>query len=54
MERDDKNYDHRAELAYLRAMVLQASGSYDDALDVFYELLYDPTANGGSIRGQVH
>ncbi len=54
MERDDKNYDHRAELAFLRGRVLQASGEYDESLDVFYELLYDPTANGAAVRGPVH
>ncbi len=54
MERDDKNYDHRAELAYLRGRVLIALGYYNEALDQYDELLYDPTAGGASVRGRVH
>ncbi len=54
MERDDKNYHHRGELAFMRARVLQAAGYYDDALDVYYELLYDPTADGAAVRGETH
>ena len=54
MERDDKNYDHRGKLAYLRGRVLLALGYDDDALDIFDELLYDPLANGAEIRGSVH
>ena len=56
MERDDKNYDHRAELAYLRGHVLQAGAFYDDALDVYYELLYnsDPTMSIGEVLGPTH
>jgi len=54
MERDDKNYDHRAELAYLRGQVFQAAGFYDDALDVYYELLYNSDANISTILGRTH
>ncbi len=54
MERDDKNYEHRAELAYLRGRILQVMGYYDEALTIFDELLYDPTANGGIVRGPTH
>ena len=54
MERDDKNYDHRAELAYLRGRVFQATGLYDDALDVYYELLYNSDANISTILGRTH
>ncbi len=54
MERDDKNYEHRAELAYLRGRILQVMGYYDDALTIFDELLYDPTANGAIVRGPTH
>ncbi|MDE2770770.1 MAG: hypothetical protein OXI44_06305 [Bacteroidota bacterium] len=54
MERDDKNYDYRAELAYLRGRVLVAQGHYDEALDQYYELLYDPTLGGAQMRGRVH
>ncbi len=54
MERDDKNYDHRAELAYLRGRVLIALGYYSEALDQYDELLYDPTTGGATVRGRVH
>ncbi len=54
MERDDKNYDYRAELDYLRGRVLIAMGLYDDALTVYDELLYEPTADGSRVRGRVH
>ena len=54
MERDDKNYEHRAELAYLRGRILQEMGFYDESLTIFDELLYDPTANGTAIRGPTH
>ncbi len=54
MERDDKNYDHRAQLAYLRGRVLIAQGRYSEALTEYDELLYDPAAGGSRVRGQVH
>jgi len=56
MERDDKNYEHRAELAYLRGRVLEAAGFYEDALDVYYELLYnsDRTVSIGEVLGPTH
>ncbi len=54
MERDDKNYDHRARLAYLRGRVLTAQGLYSQALSEYDELLYDPTAGGNQVRGHVH
>ena len=54
MERDDKNYDYRAKLAYLRGRVFMAQGRYSDALDIYNGLLYDPTTNGTSVRGEVH
>ncbi len=54
MERDDKNYGHRAQLAYLRGRVLTAQGRYSEALQEYDELLYDPTAGGSQVRGKVH
>lgn len=54
MERDDKNFDYRAELAYLRGRVLVAQGHYDEALAQYDELLYDPTLGGVQMRGPVH
>ena len=54
MERDDKNYDHRAELAYLRGRVLMALGYHEDALTLFEDLLYDRHLGGTQVRGPVH
>lgn len=55
MERDDKNYDHRMELAYMRGQVLSALGRYSEALNAYDRLLYDPNSRGGSqMRGPVH
>jgi len=55
MERDDKNYDHRHELAYMRGRVLIALGRFDEALDAYDRLLYDPNSRGGArMEGPVH
>ena len=54
MERDDKNYEHRARIAYLRGRVLTAVGEFDGALDIYDELLYDRTSGGAQVRGPVH
>ena len=55
MERDDKNYDHRLELAYMRGRVLIALGQFEEALDTYDRLLYDRDSRGGTqMRGPVH
>ncbi len=54
MERDDKNYEYRARLSYLRARVHQVLGDYDEALDLYYYLLYDEDGKDMSVRGPVH
>ena len=54
MERDDKNYEYRAELGYLRGRVLMALEQYDEALAEYDELLYDPQSGGSRVRGRVH
>ena len=56
MERDDKNYAYRAEMAYLRGRILQAQGRTNDALYLYHQLLYDPdpTMNYGAVRGRIH
>lgn len=54
MERDDNNYENRAELAYLRGRVYQAAGQPEDALQTYDELLYESDANIADVRGRVH
>ena len=55
MERDDKNYDHRHELAYMRGRVLIELGRFGEALDAYDRLLYDPSARGAAqMEGPVH
>jgi tetratricopeptide (TPR) repeat protein len=56
MERDDKHFDNRAELAYLRGRVYQAMKQPDAAYEVYTGLLYaeDRTLNAGAVRGKTH
>lgn len=54
MERDDKNYSYRYELAYLRARIYQEQDRADDALALYDEILYDADANIANLRGHVH
>ncbi len=54
MERDDKNYDYRAQLSYMRGHTYQAMGDYDAALDRYYFLLHDEDGQESSVKGQVH
>ena len=56
MERDDKNFDNRAELMYFRGRVLQAGGNANEAFDTYDALLFsdDRTLNANSVRGHVH
>ena len=54
MERDDKNYDYRAQLSYMRGRTYQAMGDYDAALDRYYYLLHDEDGQESSVKGQVH
>ncbi len=54
MERDDKHFDHRAELTHLRGRTLLALGYYDEALETFYMLLYDENVRAGIVRGPTH
>ena len=54
MERDDKNYDYRSQLSYMRGRVHQALGNYDQAFDQYDYLLYDPDARASVVRSQVH
>ena len=56
MDRDDKNFDNRAELMYLRGRIHQASGNADQAFDTYDALLFsdDRTLNASAVRGAVH
>lgn len=56
LERDDKHFGYRAELAYLRARIMQQEGRSDEAWQVYDELLYDPlyTALVNDLRGRIH
>ena len=54
MERDDKNYEYRAQLEYLRGRAYQAQGYFGDALDIYDYLLYDEDGRSSAVRGQVH
>ncbi|MBO6576488.1 MAG: tetratricopeptide repeat protein [Rhodothermales bacterium] len=56
MERDDKHFSYRAELAVLRADILRAGGLADEAFNVYDELLYDPVfaSEVSSLRGRIH
>lgn len=56
MERDDKNFDNRAELAMHRGRIYQAMGDPDRAFDTYDALLFpdDPTMNTSRVRGPVH
>ena len=55
MERDDKNFEKRAEMALLRGQLYKAMGQPDEARRIYSTLLYDDNARGGgAIRGRVH
>ena len=56
MERDDKNFDNRAELGYFKGRLFRAMGEYDLSFDTYEELLYneDPTLNVSRVRGHIH
>lgn len=55
MERDDKHYNHLAEVVFVRGLVLQAAGNPHNALATYDEVLYgDSEYNVQTIRGRVH
>ena len=56
MERDDKNFDNRAELGYFKGRLFRAMGNIDLAFDTYDDLLYndDPTLNISKVRGHIH
>ncbi len=56
MERDDKNFESRAEMMYFRGRILQAMLRPDQAYDIYHSLLFseDRTLNASAVRGQIH
>lgn len=54
MERDDKNYTNRYELAFIRGRIYQAQGHAHDARTLFQNILYDSDAQIGNVRGRIH
>ena len=56
MERDDKNFDSRAEMGYFRGRIYHAMGDAGRAFDTYDALLYndDRTLNISTVRGRVH
>lgn len=55
MERDDKNFEKRAELTLLRGQLYRAMGRSREAQETFRALLYDEDQQAArAIRGQVH
>ena len=56
MERDDKNFESRAEMMYYRGRIIQEMGRPEEAYDVYDTLLFtdDRTLNAGTMRGPIH
>ena len=54
MRRDDKNYQHRAEVELAYGRILAAAGQEEEALTTMRDVLYDPLLQGGSLRGEAH
>ena len=54
MERDDKHYSNRYELAYLRGRIYQSQDYGPDAEALYHEILYDSEGQINDLRGRVH
>lgn len=54
MEHDDKFFNNRAELSFLRGRIYQAQGLADEAFYIYDDLLYITDENVSTIRGRVH
>ncbi len=52
MERNDKHFGYQTELALLRGNILYAAGRFDEAADVFEEILYDSERLTQGVRGR--
>ncbi|TDI69375.1 MAG: tetratricopeptide repeat protein, partial [Bacteroidetes bacterium] len=57
MERDDKNFDYRDELRYLRGRIYQAQFLADEAYNSYFNLLYEENRIrplDGDLKGRTH
>lgn len=54
MERDGKNYEFRAEIRFVRGLILQAAGRPGEALDVYDDVLYGGDGDISTLRGPLH
>lgn len=54
MRRDDKNYQHRAEVELAYGRILAAAGQEEEALTSMRDVLYDPLLQGSALRGEAH
>ncbi|MCH8123185.1 MAG: tetratricopeptide repeat protein [Bacteroidetes bacterium] len=57
MERDDKNFEYRDELRYLKGRIFQAQLQADAAYNSYFDLLYEEnrtTPIDGDLRGRTH
>ena len=54
MENDDKHYEHRAELAFMRGRIYQSQGRADEAAALYRDLLYDSDARMANGQPRVH
>ncbi len=54
MDRDDKHYDRRFELAYVRGRIYHAQEQSQDALAMYRHILYEEERVGQAVRGLTH
>ncbi|MEM6327089.1 MAG: tetratricopeptide repeat protein, partial [Bacteroidota bacterium] len=54
MRRDDKNYQHRAEVELAYGRILSVAGQGREGREAMRSVLYDPLLQGGSLRGEAH
>lgn len=52
MQRDDKNYDRRQELALMRGRILKEAGRTEEARDLYHTILYPDQASGPYASGR--
>ena len=54
MERDDKNYVNRFEMAYVRGLIYQSEGYAGDAQALYHDILYNSDGQISDVRGRIH